>query len=159
MSEEAEALGALRAGVATLSNKIDTLEQTAQTSNELADQRNDRILHRIWAIAAAGVVMLILLGVVTWALFYTVHVVGCVKEYANANAARTNVLTPLANARADALDGWIRILPDTPPKTAAEQQDLQAQSEAKRLAYLQASDAYSAAVQTNPPPLAPGFTC
>lgn len=58
-----------------------------------------------------------------------------------------NCRVSLAVARADALDDWIRIFPSTQPKTPAEQAALQRLSNARRLAYLQVSDEYTAAVK------------
>lgn len=83
----------------------------------------------------------------------------CQRVYLNANAARSNVLLPLSNDRADALDEWIRALPDTAPKTPGELAALQLLSQRKRLIYLKASDAYQNALQTNPLPLAPKYAC
>lgn len=83
----------------------------------------------------------------------------CLRTYNNANAARSNTLLPLSNARADALDKWIRALPDAVPKTAAEQEQAAQVSQMKRLLYLKASDAYSSAVQLHPLPLAPRYAC
>lgn len=60
-----------------------------------------------------------------------------------------NCRVSLAVARADALDDWIRIFPSTQPKTPAEQAALQRLSNARRLAYLQVSDEYTAAVRHN----------
>lgn len=80
----------------------------------------------------------------------------CVRDYSNESAARTNTLLPLSNARSDALDALIRTLPAAATETPAEQKRI---FTAALLKYLKASDAYSAAVQSNPPPLAPKFTC
>lgn len=63
--------------------------------------------------------------------------------------ATANCRSHLAVARADALDEWIRIYPDSPPKDPAETVALARMSKVKRLAYLQASDKYTAAVQHN----------
>jgi hypothetical protein len=80
----------------------------------------------------------------------------CVRDYSNQNADRTNKLLPLSNARGDALDALIRTLPTAATQSPAQQK---AKFTAALFAYLKASDAYSAAVQSNPPPLAPRFTC
>lgn len=73
----------------------------------------------------------------------------CVRTWANAYTDRTNTLTPLSNDRNSKLDQLITSIPV----------DSQKQFQAALLTYIRSANTYEQAVQTNPVPLAPKFTC
>ncbi len=157
----------------TAANRLaDRVEALSKRIGELHDawESEKASAHRWRWVTVVLVVLVLAVAGLAWNNRSTAHTVAaqtqtakqlaaCVRAYANANADRTNVLTPLASARSDALDDWIRATPDTAPQTPAERAAALRTYTVKRLAYLKASDAYSAAVQDNPPPLAPKFSC
>jgi FtsZ-interacting cell division protein ZipA len=142
VSDEVQALDALRTSVEALSTKIDKLET--------------RTAHRIWAITAAVIVggmVIVGMVVVGW---LSAKQATCVRQYANQSAARTNVLSPASTARSDALDQLVRTLAPNPDANAEQRQEA---FRSALVGYLKASDLYSKAAAQNPPPVAPAFRC
>lgn len=142
MSDELQVLEGLRGDVKALSGKIDSLER--------------RTGHRIFAIAAACVVMLVLLAGIIVLGWQGHSQASCVRSWANANAGRTNALLPVSTARTDALDQLIRTIAPGPGETPEQRQ---AAFQSALATYLKASDNYSRAADQNPPPLAPAYRC
>jgi hypothetical protein len=134
----ADAVDRLRDDVADLAKKWELKEKSEKRWHRLS-----------LAVAASSVVTLALVVAIVFSIRYSTHQAACVRDYTNASAARTNILTPASQNRTDALDELIRTLP-TGDKAAFQR---------KLLAYLKASDTYQNLAQTNPPPLAPRFTC
>lgn len=80
----------------------------------------------------------------------------CVQAYANADAARSNLLAqPSIDQQVALANGFRSLLPFGAPKTAAQQSN----TEQKFLIYLQKADAFQSLAQTNLPPPGPKVIC
>lgn len=150
--EATAAAQALASGVDGLREDVQNLARTMAAETRSAHRwRWLTVLLCALALVTFGLVVAVAVNV-----HYSTHQAACVRQWANAYAARTNTLTQPAADRAQKLDDLIRTLPATGQET---QKERVAAFQSKLFAYLQASDKYQSLVQTNPPPIAPQFTC
>lgn len=111
---------------------IGATQDAVASTNRLADTNSWRRFSQIVLVCVVAAVAV--LSVTNYLLY---------RQVQNTASCRTS----FATARADALDDWIRSFPTTPPKTAAEQEQVRALSAAKQAAYLKVSNQYINAVK------------
>jgi hypothetical protein len=141
-------IAGLRADVQAL-----TAAQLALTSSQAAltqDARRRQLVTRVLTALVTVCLALLVIGVAN--VRYTTNQATCVRDWANAYAARTNALVPAATAKNNASDAWFRTL-------ALPEGERQAKFQAAFVLYLKASDRYTQIADQNPPPTAPQYTC